>query len=163
MVFMRNFLLVSAFVSCLQLNAQPIDIIKFNQLESMMKSFTHDVAVFNFWATWCKPCIEEMPYFEEARKSYNSSQLGVYLISMDNAEVVDTKVKKFIEKKGYSSRVLLLDETDYNAFIDKVDPKWNGTIPATVIIDKKANKKYFYEGSFKENELKEILSKIINQ
>jgi thiol-disulfide isomerase/thioredoxin len=128
----------------------------------MMKSFNHEVAIFNFWATWCKPCIEEMPYLEEVRKSYTSNQLGVYLISMDNSEVADTKVKKFIEKKGYTSRVLLLDETDYNSFIDKIDPKWNGTIPATVIIDKKNGKKYFYEGSFKENELKEILAKTIN-
>jgi thiol-disulfide isomerase/thioredoxin len=158
---MRTLLLIFAFLSYGQLRAQPIDIIKFNQLETMMKSFSHDVAVFNFWATWCKPCIEEMPYLEEARGSYNTSQLGVYLISMDDVEMADTKVKKFIEKKGYTSRVLLLDETDYNSFIDKIDPKWSGTIPATVIIDKKNGKKYFYSAAFKENELKEILAKIV--
>lgn len=143
------------------LPAQQVDVIKFAQLEKMMTTFNQEVAVFNFWATWCKPCIEEMPYLEQARAAYPQQKLGVYLISLDFVEEIDTKVKKFVQRRDIKSRVLLLDETDYNAFIDKIDPRWSGAIPATIIIDKKNNKRYFYERAFKENELKEILAQIL--
>ena len=158
---MKYFILSALILLSLNISAQQVDVVKFPQLEKMMQSFNHEVAIFNFWATWCKPCIEEMPYLESARATYNQSDLGIYLVSVDFVEDLDTKVKKFMQRKNIKSKVLLLDETDFNAIIDKIDTNWSGAIPATIIIDKKNNKRYFYEKAFKENELSEILAKIL--
>ena len=71
----------------------------------------------------------------------------------DFVEDLDTKVKNFVEKKRLKSELKLLDETDYNSFIDKISEEWSGAIPATLFVDNRTGNKKFHEGEFEENEL----------
>ncbi len=142
--------------------AQPIEVIKYPDLAKLIESDKDKVAVFNFWATWCRPCIKEIPYFEQAQQDYASKGVQVYLVSFDFVEELDTKVKNFVDKKGLKSSIKLLDETDYNAFIDKIDPSWSGAIPATLIVDNINNEKHFFEKEFEEGELETIINDILN-
>lgn len=136
--------------------------IKFPQLEKIINSDTGGVKVINFWATWCKPCVEEIGYFEQVQAQFKSKDVTVILVSFDFVQDLDKKVVRFVEKRSLQSRVLLLDETDYNSFIDKVSPSWSGAIPATLIVESSTGRKEFYEKTFKEGELPAVIEKFVN-
>lgn len=127
----------------------------FNGLEEKLESLAkeNDLTVVNFWATWCKPCIAELPYFEEAGKAFANEGVKLLLVNMDFVEVLDTKVKPFLEKRNIQSSVVLLDETDYNAFINDIDESWSGAIPATLFIGKAESRKAFFEKEFSKEAL----------
>jgi thiol-disulfide isomerase/thioredoxin len=119
-----------------------------------------NVRVINFWATWCKPCIKELPYFESAHRNYQDKNVEIILVSLDMAEQADSRVIPFLEKKSITSPVVLLDETDFDPIITYVSDQWSGAIPATLIIDR-SGKKEFYEREFEKNELDHILNKYL--
>jgi len=145
----------------LVLKGQEIEVIKYDQLLYLLDNCQNDhIFVYNFWATWCRPCIEEMPHLEEAGQKFPF--LHVNLISLDAVETLESKVKPFVQKRQLKSSVMLLDETDFNAFIDKVDERWSGAIPATIIIDCKSGTRHFFERMFKEGELEQIITDITN-
>lgn len=138
--------------------AQEVEVIKFPDLEKIISEQDGKVKVINFWATWCKPCIKELPYFEALQQEKEGKDLQVYLISFDDVENLENRVKPFIEKRNISSSVKLLDETDYNAFIDKIDPSWSGAIPATLVISGKS--RLFKEGELDEAGLREMVDQV---
>lgn len=143
------------------LNAQS-RIIKFHTIDSLLHQRSDTIVVLNFWATWCKPCISELPYFEELNKNYKTSKVKVILISLDFKREFETRVKPFIKKNNIASEVLLLDEPDYNSWIDKVDSTWSGAIPGTAVISK--GKKVFFEKEFTSyEELENIIKPLIQQ
>lgn len=141
--------------------AQTIEVIKADRMFAMMDDCDdkYDICLYNFWATWCAPCIRELPHFEALNKS--NKRINVNLISLDEKEELHTKVQPFINKKQIQSSVFLLDETDFNEIIPRISNKWSGAIPATLIINNKTGEKYFYEKEFKENELDNIINEIL--
>jgi thiol-disulfide isomerase/thioredoxin len=92
--------------------------------------------VINFWATWCAPCIAELPYFENMNKTYKDEKVKVVLISLDSKKAIDSKLRPFIQREKLMSHVVALTDTDYNTWIDKVNPDWDGAIPVTIIYNK---------------------------
>ena len=133
--------------------SQTVEVIKYEDLEKIVNEKSDDVQVINFWATWCRPCIKELPYFEAVNEAYEGKGVRVILVSFDFVEDLETKVIPFVNKREISAAVKLLDETDYNAFIDKIDPSWSGAIPATLIINHKTGERSFYEKEFAQKEL----------
>jgi len=138
-----------------------IEVIKFDQLEELINQEGEGIKIINFWATWCKPCIKELPYFDALEDEMEGVPIKVYLISMDFPEEADKKVKAFVERRNIESEVKLLDETDFNAFIDKVDQRWSGAIPATLIINNKNKTRVFLEKELHEGELEEQIKLLI--
>jgi thiol-disulfide isomerase/thioredoxin len=134
-------------------------IIEVPELEAIMApSDAEKLLVINFWATWCKPCIKELPYFVNAQKQFPNVDF-VYM-SIDFSENA-SKAEKFAEKKGLNPDGLyLIDDVDYNSWIDKVSPEWSGAIPATLLV--KNGQKYFYEKEFHEGELEELIKQKLN-
>lgn len=147
------FCLSLTVVSC-QSSAQDIKVIKLPDLENIIKSEKSEVLVINFWATFCKPCLEEIPLFEEIDQKEN---VKVLLVSMDFASQ-KALVETYQNSNSIQSEVVLLDEPDYDSWIPKIDSTWSGALPATLIINTKTNKKQFKEGIY----LKEDLIKTIN-
>ena len=136
------------------------EIIKFGKLESMIKESGEGIKVINFWATWCGPCIKELPYFETAKRTYGD-KISVNLISLDFADQI-SKVNKFVERKGMTSNIYLLDEIDYNSWIDKVDKSWSGAIPATLLINEETGERKFVESEISEDELNTLIRSFID-
>lgn len=136
-------------------------VIKWDGLEAVINRRSDKLQVINFWATWCAPCIKELPYFEEVNKSA-SDKIDVTLVSLDFADEFEKRVLPFIKKRNLQSRVLLLDEIDYNSWIDKVDPSWSGAIPATLIINPSNGKRKFLEKELNEGELDSLIEEILN-
>lgn len=155
------FVLLGLFFS-IQIHAQEIQVIKAKQLFQMLEQCgdNNRIEVFNFWATWCAPCIREIPQFEALLKA--KELVHVTLISLDDVDVLNCRVKKFVLDNELKSNVVLLDETDFNKIIPKVDENWSGAIPATIIKDCRNGNKSFYEKEFKANELTEEINKLIN-
>jgi len=116
--------------------------------------------VINFWATWCAPCVKELPYFEELHQKYADKKMKVILVSQDFSKQLETKLKPFLAKNKLQSEVLILIDPDANSFVDKVNPAWSGAIPATVVY--RGDKNEFYEKSFETlGELEEIITSFL--
>ena len=137
-----------------------LKVFDFNELQTYLS--TKDVNktyVINFWATWCAPCVKELPYFETLNANYSDKNVEVILVSLDFPRQIETKLKPFLKKKALKSEVVVLDDVDANSWIPKVNENWSGAIPATLIYNKQ--KKAFYERSFNyeelENELKQFI------
>jgi thiol-disulfide isomerase/thioredoxin len=130
-----------AFVSF----AQKPAVYKINDLLKRIHNKSDTIYVVNFWATWCKPCVQELPDFENFNKQNKSTRVKIILVTMDFKEELDKKVIPFLEKNKYSSEVILLDEINGNDFIDKINKKWSGAIPATYFTYKNKKKEEFFE------------------
>lgn len=130
----------------------------FENFMNMKDEYTY---IINFWATWCAPCIKELPYFEEVGEEYKNRNVKVILVSLDFPKQVEKGLIPFINKKKLKSTVIHLDDPDANSWIEKVSESWSGAIPATIIYNKNNSK--FYEQSFTHDELEKELNKMLNQ
>jgi len=131
----------------------------FNGLQPLLNKNDGKTYVINFWATWCKPCVAELPYFEQVQEAYKSKGVEVVLVSLDLPSMVETNLIPFLEKHQLKSTVVLLDDPRQNEWIPKVSDKWEGSIPATLMYNEKD--RVFYEKSFTLEELKLNLNQIL--
>lgn len=138
--------------------AQDVKVLTFKQLQKKLKKEKSEILVVNFWATWCKPCVEELPDFEKFQAEYKDKNVKVLLVSLDFATDLETNVKPFLKTKGFKTEVCLLNETDPNTWIDKIEPKWSGAMPATLVY-KNHQKIDFVEGKINEKWLKSKVEK----
>jgi thiol-disulfide isomerase/thioredoxin len=118
----------------------------YNELKPLLEKQDDKTYVINFWATWCGPCVKELPAFEKLTKEYAAKNVEVLLVSLDFPKQVEDKLIPFIRKKKLQSKVVLLDDNNEDVWIQAIDPTWSGAIPATLIYTK--NKRKFYEQSF---------------
>jgi thiol-disulfide isomerase/thioredoxin len=132
------------------------EIITFAQFEEIVNASSDKLRIYNFWATWCGPCIKEMPYFENLNASDPSIEL--FFVSLDDGRKPE-RVTSFIERKRIKAPVFLLDDVDYNKWIDKVDTSWSGAIPASLFI-KSDGTRSFHEGEVTEMELKSLINQL---
>lgn len=139
-------------------HAQTASVIKFNAFREVLESTSNQVQVINFWATWCAPCVKELPLFEKLNAE-NRPNIKITLISLDFADKID-KVNLFLSRKHIKSEVLLLDEIDYNSWIDKVEKNWSGAIPATLIINPVTGKRKFVEKELQDGDLEKMILEV---
>ena len=139
------------------LPAQSATIIKFSELENILNKKNDTLYVLNFWATWCAPCVKELPNFLKAEALHKNEKVKFIFVSLNFKREYDTQLIPFLKQRNITSTVLLLDEPDYNSWIDKVEKTWQGSMPSTLIFNKGLRK--FYEKDFTFDELeKEIKS-----
>ena len=129
----------------------------FEDLEPLLHLDNDTTYVINFWATWCGPCVKELPYFEALTKKYQGEPVKVVLVSLDFEKHIDRKVLPFLNKKEIVSEVIVLLDGKANRWIDKVDPSWSGAIPITYV--RKGLESLFFEQEFHSTqELIDIVS-----
>lgn len=130
-------LAASAVLGMTNANAQEIPanvkVIKYEQLFEMVNQPTDQLIAVNFWATWCAPCVQEIPHFVEvAEKFKDNPNFKMVFVSMDRAKQLD-RVIQFVADKGIVSEVVLLDDNKRsNEWMPRIDKSWSSNIPVTV-------------------------------
>ncbi|MGZ5189566.1 MAG: TlpA family protein disulfide reductase [Flavisolibacter sp.] len=140
--------------------AQSIPKWKLKDLQSAIAK-TDKPTIFNFWATFCKPCIEEIPYFEELVKKYDSAGVQLILVSLDLSETYPKKIQSFANKFKFKSPIKFLDETNADLFCPAVDSSWSGAIPASLFINNKTNYRKFFEDQLSREKLEREIRAMI--
>jgi thiol-disulfide isomerase/thioredoxin len=108
----------------------------FDAFEPWLQPGNDTTFVFNFWATWCQPCLAEMPLFERLIAETADQPVRVVLVSMDFPRDILGKLVPFVSQRQLTPYVLCLADLDYNSWIDRVSPAWDGAIPFTLVVNR---------------------------
>jgi thiol-disulfide isomerase/thioredoxin len=149
-----------AFATALSFSAlAQAKIVKLADLQKVIQAPGDEIRVINFWATWCGPCVKEMPLFEKLNNEHKD--VKVTLVSMDmDLDPNPEKVHKFVARKKLTSTVLILDESNPNAYIDAIEKQWSGALPATMIVNARTGKRKFIERELHEGELEKLIDEV---
>ncbi len=142
--------------------AQTVKLTNIDQIEKRIAAGADTVYVINFWATWCAPCVKELPYFEKLASTYAHHPLKVLLVSLDFKSKLEKEIIPFIKKHNLKTEVVLNEVVDQQ-FINRVDKGWSGALPATLIINKNKHIRKFYEKEFTFAELEDIYIKSLGK
>ncbi len=152
---MRYFFILLLLAS-ISSKAQNIPVIKYADLEKRVNNTSDTLYLINYWATWCVPCVEELPDFVKLDDEMQDKNFKMILVSLDFPQHIQARVIPFLERKGIQTEVQLLDD-DANTWINKVNKDWDGAIPVTQFIFK--GKQEFVGHPLHYDELKTYLSK----
>jgi thiol-disulfide isomerase/thioredoxin len=147
-------LLLTLFCSLLMLKiqAQEVKLITVNQLESRFKQGKDTIYVVNFWATWCKPCVNELPEFEKFKSANRGKPVKVILVSTDLKSKLESGVRPFVKAHNLTGEIYLLNEAP-SSYNERVSPDWSGALPGTLIFYSKTGRKKFHESAYTYDEL----------
>lgn len=142
-------------------NPNSVGIYNFQTFQPFLQPPNQDTLyIINFWATWCAPCVAELPYFMQAAIKNANNPVKFILVSLDFERDLDGRFKNFIKEHPLpaGAEYMVLLEPDPNNWIPKIDPDWDGAIPATLMY--KGQHRAFYPQSFEQAELDSIINKI---
>jgi len=138
----------------MNVSAQNVPIMKYAEAEKMWTNNSDTAYLVNYWATWCKPCVEELPDFLKLNEEFKNRKFKMILVTLDFPQHIESRVIPFIKKNNIKAQVILLDD-DANTWINSVNSDWDGSIPVTQIIQN--GTKFFYNKTLNYNELKQIV------
>lgn len=157
---------IQRFLSCLlilaglsvtdSVHAQEFKPVDYKELVSAATSSPDTITVINFWATWCKPCLAEMPYLEELSEGVGGQPVRVILVSMDDEKRWETALRPFLEKRTPDAEIWALKNHKPWDWIDMVSVEWSGAIPATIFLYK--GESLFVEEEFSRESLRETMA-----
>lgn len=152
---MRNklFIILLFLLSGIQSQAQKVELIKIEQLKERFKKGSDTTYIINLWATWCAPCVKELPYFEKLQAKYLSQPVKIILVSTDFRSQLDSKVKPLVKKMQLRNEVYLVDKKNDQEFIESISKDWEGAIPGTLFVHEKKALWKFYPQEFSYDEL----------
>ena len=140
-------------------SGQTSQLVRVGFIKKLIEEKSDKIQVINFWATWCAPCIKEIPLFEKIRETRQDVQVS--LVSVDlNLDPNPAKIHKFVERKKLKSNVYILDERDPNEWIDVIEKSWEGAIPATLIVNTNTGKRNFINKELHEGDLEKLIDEL---
>jgi thiol-disulfide isomerase/thioredoxin len=139
-------------------SGQKIEYLKIPELEKILNNHEDKLYVVNFWATWCAPCVSELPAFEKVAKNYSPDKVRFLLISLDFPSQIEKQLIPFLKKNKITLDVGVMMETDANLWIDKVDPSWQGNIPSTLVLNNQKNIRHFQSEALDEQGLRKLIN-----
>ncbi len=162
---MNKHLLLNLLIVFLAVNlsySQDIRKIGVPELEKILSNNEDQLNILNFWATWCGPCVTELPYFQEASLEFSDQEIKILLISLDFPSQVESRLLPFLEEKKIDLDVVLMNELDYNKWISKVDSSWKGNLPATLVFNNVSGVREFVPGAVDKEELFTLIKNNLN-
>ena len=117
------------------------------------------VVVINFWATFCKPCIRELPFMQSVSEKLKHKRVQMLLVSLDLPEAYPVVIDSFAKANNCSAPIVWLNETNADYFCPKVDKSWSGGIPATLFINRKKGYHKLVEEEMDQERFEEELRK----
>lgn len=158
---MKRFLSLAFFLLFFSLaHGQAVKVYeKCDELQQEFLKQNDTTYVLNFWATWCKPCVAELPYFVEIKNLLADQKIKFLFVSLDFKDQLDKRVVPFLKTRDLDNAVYLLADQDSNTWIPKINGEWSGAIPATAVY-KNGKQVFFAEEGFESTqEIKDIVTK----
>jgi thiol-disulfide isomerase/thioredoxin len=158
---------IIGFLLCTQtIFSQNIKSVKVTDIENIIEKSKAPL-IINIWATWCQPCIEEIPYFIKEVDNYNTSlssptdSISLLLVSVDFKEAFPAEISSFANHRKFTAPIVWLDEIHADYFCPKIDPNWSGAIPATLFVNNKTGFRKFFEKKLSQEELKKVIMALL--
>lgn len=158
---MKQLVMILLFLSIIalgSLSAQKVQAISIQELLHRVANGRDTLYIVNFWATWCQPCVEELPLFDRSALPYNKSPYKILLVSLDFRNQLDKRLIPFIQKNHIREEVILMDESNPNKWVNLIDSTWSGAIPATKFYQ--SQNYIFHEGELSSERMNEYIRKI---
>lgn len=143
-MFVRLFFILTSFFFTSSLYAQTVRKVKIDELESYIRNADHPLVV-SFWATWCGPCVREIPWIQSAVEKQKDKGVELLLVSLDFPDFYPKKLAAFIIEKKFAGTYFWLNETNADIFCPRIDAKWEGGIPANLFINNKTGYRKFFQ------------------
>ena len=153
-------LLIFSF-SAPRMVGQKIEYIKVPELEKILKNPDNKLSVINFWASWCPPCVSELPHFETVAKDFDPGKVRFLLVSLDFPSQIEKQLIPFLKKNKITLNVSVMMDSDFNSWIDKVDSSWQGNIPATLIFNNNKDQRIFFPGELDKSGLRKMINSFL--
>jgi len=153
----KIYLLIITVLLSLHVKPQKINSWKITDVVNYYSKKSDTVYVVSFWATFCRPCVGEIPFIQDITKKYSNKKVKLLLVSLDLPGYYPNKISSFAKKNGINADIVWLNETDADYFCNMIDKKWGGSIPATVIVNAATGYKKFFEQEFKPEEFEQEL------
>lgn len=136
---------------------EAVDLYTLDQYRQRVLQDNDTLYVVNFWATWCGPCVKELPHFRELSREYAGKPVKFILMSLDaKSNLAQTTL--FLTKRKIDMETHLFAAGDPNTWIDQLEPSWEGSIPATFLY-RKGSKIAFKEAYFSsKKELEDFIT-----
>ena len=131
------------------------------ELITILKNPSDKLHVINFWATWCGPCVTELPDFQKVVNESDKTKVDFLFVSLDFPSDAEKKLGPFLKNNNYTFPVALMTETDYNSWIDLVDSEWQGSIPATLFFNQKKQIHHFVPEPMDKNKLAKTIQTLL--
>jgi thiol-disulfide isomerase/thioredoxin len=155
---------VLGFLFCLPLlaTAPLVPLVPINEagFQKLVDSHKGKVVLYDFWATWCAPCRAEMPQLILLEDKLHSRGLQVVTISADDQEH-KAGAEKFIQMYRVEPPAYVKQADDDDRFINAIDPKWSGALPALFLYDKSGHKVRSFIGETDMNALEAAIRKLL--
>src|SRR6185369_3827076 len=145
---MKNILVIITLFIGANISAQDIKKVKITDLEKTINE-SKEPMIINFWATYCVPCLKEIPYFQEQAKS---KKVTLLLVSVDLEEAYPKQISAVAKKLKLTAPIKWLNETDADYFCPKVDSSWSGGLPSTLFINNATGYRKFIEDEISKDE-----------
>lgn len=158
---MKNILTIVFILLASNVFSQHIKKVKITEVEEYIKNSDHPLVV-NCWATWCAPCIEEIPYFMETVKKYSDQKVELLLVSLDFPTSYPAKIQELVKKKKFEATFFWLNETNADYFCPKIDPKWDGTLPSTLLVNNKTGYRQFFGRPMTDRQVELEVKKLVH-
>lgn len=103
-------------------------------LQAILEDQAGQVVLLNFWATWCRPCLEEIPALRSLSRRYAADGFVLVPVSLDEADSAAVVVQPFIDRWFAGFDTWLNAETEMDDLVRVVDPAWNEVLPTSYLI-----------------------------
>lgn len=153
-IFSFNFLLFAGA------DAQSIDRWKASDFLNYIDTASAPL-VINFWATYCAPCIEELPYFHSITEEFSSQGVRLLLVSLDFENMYPDRIRSVANSRGFTAPIVWLDEEKPDVFCPQIDKNWSGSMPATLFYYRKNGYRKFIEAQIKPERLYEAIQTML--
>jgi thiol-disulfide isomerase/thioredoxin len=158
---MRTFFTAALLFFSAIATAQQVKSIKITDLENTIKESKTPLIVI-FWATFCVPCLEEIPYFQEKAEQYKAKNLSLVFVSLDMKEAYPAKVNDMAKRLRLVYPVVWLNETNADYFCPRVDTSWSGGMPSSLFVNNATGYHKFFEQPLSKDELEKQIQLMLS-